>query len=186
MFTNDSLAPVADDVRLLIAEFNQLRSSLLPFRVTHRFRMPGTECASNLEEVLAVFLLYRGCEYQLRLSPALLVLADYLLRNSRVAQTASQIADGIRANSFYSEKYAANGRGRRQRIMRIPRSAIREYIKRLRRALALAFQEANLPVDPLNVLIVEESVGNQMLYRWKAGVEVVHFDLTSANAQPLR
>jgi hypothetical protein len=186
MSLNHDFSPVVENVQLLIAERDQLRSSLLPFRVTHRFRMPGTDCWDG-EEVLAISCTPRGREYQLRLSPALLILGDYLLRDSRFAQTASQIADGIHANSFYSEKYAANGRGRRHRIMRIPRSAIREYIKRLHRALALVFHEANLSIDPFDVLTVEESVGNQVLYQWKASsVEVVHFDLTSANAQPLR
>jgi len=183
MFTNDSFAPVIDNVKLLIAEVNQLRSLGLHFRNVHRLRMPGTDCAPG-EEVLAIFLVYRGHEYQLRLSPALLLLADFLLRNSRFAQTASQISTGIHASSFYSE-HATNDHGRRQRMKRIPRTAIKEYIKRLHRALSLAFHEANLRIDPLDVLTVEESVGNQVLYRWKAKVEVVHLDLTAADVQPL-
>lgn len=68
----------------------------------------------------------------------------------------------------------------------IPRTAIKEYIKRLQRALALAFHEANLRIDPRDVLTIEETVGNQVLYQWKAMVEVVHFDLTRADAQPIR
>jgi hypothetical protein len=185
LFTNDSLAPVADDVRLLIAELNQLRSSRLPFNIVHRHRLPGTDCA-NGEEVWAILFTARGHEYQLRLSPALLLLGDYLLRNQRFAQTASQISGGIHASSFYSGKYAQNGEGRKQRMRRIPRTAIREYIRRLHKALALAFQEANLGIDPRDVLTVEESVGNQVLYQWKAVVEVIHFDLTRADVQPLR
>jgi hypothetical protein len=103
------------------------------------------------------------------LSPGQLLVGDYLLRNSQFAQTASHIANGIHAGSFYCE-HATNGHGRRQRMRRIPRAAIREYIKRLHRALAIAFHEANLRIDPLDVLTVEESVGNQVLYRWKAAV----------------
>jgi hypothetical protein len=183
MFSNDRFAPVVDHVELLIAELNQLRSSGLPFKLAHRFRMPGTDCAPG-EEVLAICFVPRGYEHQLRLSPSLLLLGDYLLRNSRFAQTASQIATGIHASSFYCE-YATNGHGRRQRVRRIPRTAIKEYIKRLRRALALAFQEANVRINPLDVLTVEESVGNQVLYRWKAAVEVVHLDLTATDVQPL-
>ena len=71
-------------------------------------------------------------------------------------------------------------------MRRIPRSAIREYVRRLHKALALAFHEANLRIDPRDVLTVEESVGNQVLYQWKAAVEVVHFDLARADVQPLR
>ena len=71
-------------------------------------------------------------------------------------------------------------------MRRIPRTAIRQYIRRLHKALALAFQDANLGIDPRDVLTVEESVGNQVLYQWKAVVEVIHFDLARADAQPLR
>ena len=183
MFSNDSFAPVVDHVELLIAELNQLKSSGWPFKITHRFRLPGVDCASG-EEVLAICFVPRGHEYQLHLSPALLLVADYLLRHARFAQTASQIASGIHASSFYSE-HATNGHGRRQRMKRIPRTAIREYIRRLHRALAMAFHEANLRIDPLDILTVEESVGNQVLYRWKAAVEVVHLDLTAADVKPL-
>jgi hypothetical protein len=49
----------------------------------------------------------------------------------------------------------------------------------------MAFHEANLRIDPLDILTVEESVGNQVLYRWKAAVEVVHLDLTAADVKPL-
>jgi hypothetical protein len=184
LFTNDSLAPVADDVRLLVAELNQLRSSRLAFKIVHRYRLPGTDCATG-EEVWAICFTPRGHEHQLRLSPALLLLGDYLLRNQRFAQTASQISGGIHASGFYSERYAQNGEGRRQRMRRIPRTAIRQYIRRLHQALALAFQEANLDINASDVLTVEESVGNQVLYQWKAVVEVIHFDLTRADVQPL-
>ena len=89
MFTNVNLAPVADGVELLIAELNQVRFSRLPFRIVHRLRVPGTDCAPG-EEVLAILLIYRGHEYQLRLSPALLLLADYLALMERVTPLVSQ------------------------------------------------------------------------------------------------
>jgi hypothetical protein len=184
MFLNDKFAPVVDNVELVIAELNRLRGSRLPFRIVHRYRVPGTDCAPG-EEVLAICFIPRGREHQLPLSPGQLLVGDYLLRNQRFAQTASQISSGIHASSFYSE-HATNGHGRQQRMRRIPRTAIREYIRRLHRALALAFREANLRIDPREVLTVEESVGNQVLYQWKAVVEVVHFDLSRADAQPLR
>jgi hypothetical protein len=182
---SSSLAPVAHDVRLLIAELNQLKSSRLPFRITHRYRLPGTECAPG-EEVLAICFTPRGNEHQLPLSPALLLLGDYLLRNKQFGQTASQIEAGIDAGSFYSEQYATNARGRRQRMRRISRSAIREYVRRLHEALAIVFEKGNLRIDPRDVLTEEKSVGNQVLYRWNATVEVVHHDLKEAYAQPLR
>ena len=126
--------------------------------------------------------MHRAREYQLPLPPAPLLLADYLLRNSRFAQTASQIATGIHEGKFYAE-HARNGA--RQRIRRIPRSAIREYIRRLHRALAVAFEEASLYIDPETVLMVEQSVSNHALYRWRAIVEVAHLDSSAERLQPL-
>lgn len=181
MFENYRFIPVIETVNLLRAEIREIESGKLHFRIIHRFRMPGTDCIPG-EEIFAVFLLYRGREYQMRLSSALLVIADYLLRHGRYAQTATQISTGIHAGGFYAE-HAKNGR--RQRIQRIPRSAIREHVKRLKLALSLAFGEANFSFDPENVLQSEESVSNQVLYRWKAIVDVVHLDSTAANAQPL-
>ena len=137
--------------------------------------MPG-------EEVLAIFLVYRGREYQLPLSPALLLMGDYLLHHSRFAQTASQISNGIHAGGFYAE----HGRnGAQQKTRRIPRSAIREYIRRLHRALAVAFEEASLCIDPESVLVVEASVSNHALYRWRAVVEVAHIDSSAEHLRPL-
>jgi|HubBroStandDraft_5_1064220.scaffolds.fasta_scaffold23700_3 hypothetical protein len=181
MFENYRFTPVIETVSLLQAEISEMESGKLHFCIIHRFRMPGSDCMPG-EEILAIFLLYRGREYQLRLSPALLIIADYLLRNGRYAQTATQISTGIHAGGFYAE-HGKNGR--RQRIQRIPRSAIRVYIKRLKLALEMAFGEANLCLDPKNVLLSEESVSNHVLYLWKAIPGVVHLDSTAANAQPI-
>ena len=100
---------------------------------------------------------------------------------TRVAQTATQIATGIQSGRFYSE-HGSNGR--RQRILRIPQSAIGEYTARLRRSIDLALAEANLPIDSSNVLIADESFSNHLLYRWKAVVEIAHLDSTAAGVQP--
>jgi hypothetical protein len=67
MSSKDSLTPVLEKVHLLIAEMKYLQSAGPHFRVVHRFRMPGTDCAPG-EEIVAVFLIYRGREYRLRLS----------------------------------------------------------------------------------------------------------------------
>jgi len=53
--------------------------------------------------------MHRGREYQLRISSGQLLLGDYLLRNSRFAQTGSHIENGIDANSFYSEYATGHG-----------------------------------------------------------------------------
>lgn len=181
MSANDEFAPVVESVDLLLAELSQIRSTRCRFRVIHRFRIPGTDCLPG-EEILAILLVHRGLEYQLPLSPALLLLSDYLLRHSRFAQTASQIAAGIHVGEFYAE----HGRnGHRTRIRRIPRSAIKEYMKRLRRALAEALGRARLPLNARDVLVTEESVSNQVLYRWKAVVELVNFDSMATRFRPI-
>lgn len=181
MFENNKFSSVAEAIDLVLTEAREMRNTGLHFRIIHRFRAPETECLPG-EEVLAICLVHRGREYQLPISPALLLLADYLLLHSRFAQTASQISNGIHESGFYAE----HGRnGGRQRIRRIPRSAIREYIRRLHRALAIAFEDAGLSVDPESVLVVEQSVSNHALYRWRAVVEVAHFDSSAEHLQPL-
>lgn len=175
MFGNDNFAPVIEAIDLLRAELREIDSGSLHFRIVHRFGSPGADCVLG-EEVLAILFVHRGNEYQLRLSPAMLLVADYLLRHSRYAQTASQIATGIHEGSFYRE-YGYSGR--EQRTWQIPRSAIKEYVKRLHRAIALAFNDAHLRLDPRDVLQEAESVSNHVLYRWRAAVEIAHIESTS-------
>lgn len=177
MFTNDEFATVLEGVDLLITERKELRAEGPHFLIVHRLRMPGTHCAPG-EEVFAILLVYRGREYQLRLPLSLRLLFDYLTSHSRLAQSAAQIELGMRAGAFYSE-HAANAGGRTQLTRRIPRSSIKEYIKRLRRAFALAFREAGLRIDPQSVLIAEHTVSNQVGYRLRATVDLVHIDLST-------
>jgi hypothetical protein len=160
MFENDKSGPVAEAIDLVLTEAREMRSTGLHFRIFHQFRAPGTECLPG-EEVLAICLDYRGREYQLPLSPSLLLICDYLLRHSRFAQTATQISIGIHESGFYAEHGRNVGR---QRTRRIPRSAIREYIRRLHRALAIALKKAGLSIDPESILVVEQSVSNHARY----------------------
>jgi hypothetical protein len=146
--------------------------------------MPGTSCAPE-EEILAILLVYRGREYHLRLSLALRILFDYLARHSRLPQSARQIELGIRADDFY-KRYAANATGRTVLTRRIPRSAVKVYIKRLHLAFSLAFQNAGMRIDPADVLISRKTVGNEVGYQLKASCDWTHIDLTSSNCQPLR
>jgi hypothetical protein len=177
------LTPVLEKVDLLIAEMKHLRSAGPHFRIVHRFRMPGTDCLPG-EEIVGVFLVQRGGEYHLRLSLALRILFDFLARHSRLAQSVRQIELGVRADDFY-KYHAKNAAGRSVLTRSIPRSAIKVYIKRLRRALALVFQEAGMNIDPGSVLVAQQTVGNEVSYQLKASCNWTHIDLTSHNAQPL-
>jgi hypothetical protein len=180
----DSLTPVVEKVDLLFAEMRLLRSAGPHFRIVHRFRMPGSSGCQSGEEVFAVFLVNRGCEYQLRLSLTQRLIFDYLANHSRLAQSARQIELGIRADDFY-KFHAKNANGRTTLTRRIPRSSIKEHIRRLHYAIELVFQDAGLCVDPRNVLIVQDTVGNEAGYRLKATCTWTHINLTSRNAQPL-
>ena len=184
MPAKDSLSPVLNTVDLLIAEMNHLRSAGPHFRIVHRFRMPGVFGCLPGEEVFAVFLVYRGREYQLRLSLAQRLIFEYLARLSRLAQSARQIELGIRADEFYNQ-HAENAGGRSAVTRKIPRSSIKVHLTRLRQALDHAFHEAGMCIDPGAVLIVQDTAGNEVGYRLKATCSWSHIDLTARDCSPL-
>jgi hypothetical protein len=174
MSSLDNLTPVLDGVHLLLAEIRELRSAGVQCRIVHRFHHAGSDCLAG-EEIAAAFVLHRGREYRLRLSLALRIVFDFLARHSRLPQSARQIELGLRADAF-CKRHAANVTGK-PITRRIPRSALREYMRRLRQAFRLAFEEAGLRIDPASVLVAEETVGNEIGYRLKAKCEWVHVDL---------
>jgi len=184
MPARNSLSPVLNIVDLLIAEMNHLRSAGPHFRIVHRFRMPGVTGCLPGEEVFAVFLVYRGREYQLRLSLAQRLIFDFLARHSRLAQSARQIELGIRADEFY-KLHAKNAAGRTAVARKIPRSSIKVHIERLGQALDVAFREAGLNVHPGTVLVRQDTAGNEVCFRLKATCSWSHIDLTAPDCQPL-
>jgi len=137
MPAKNSMSSVLNVVDLLSAEIVRLRAAGPHFRIVHRFRMPGSDCQPG-EEVFAVFLLYRGHEYQLRLSLSQRLLFEFLARHSRVAQSAGQIQLGIRGDDFY-KFHARNADGRKPLTRRIHRTAIRVLVNRVHRAMKLVF-----------------------------------------------
>lgn len=165
---------VLEEIEVLIAEATELAASKPHFLVVHRFHEPSTDCRPG-EEIMAVWFNHRGRRYPLRLSTATLLLFDYFSRHRRLSQTASQIAAGIRSDPFYARHGKAGGASRRK-TRRIARTAVNEYVKRIRRALAWAFEEAGVPLDPRNVLLSDPTVGNQVGYRLHASIEWIHVD----------
>lgn len=182
---NNPTSIVQDTVDLILGEVRHLRSVGPHFRIVHRFHIPGRNHCLPGEEVFAAFLAWRGREYQLRLSPALLLLFDYLAHHNRIAQSAKQIELGIRADDFYRE-HAKNANGRLAIVRRIPRSAVREHVKRLHRALVRVFHEAGLLLAPDKVLVVQQTVSNEVGYRLRATFLWTHIDLTSRNGGSVR
>lgn len=184
MPARNSLSPVLNIVDLLVAEMNHLRSAGPHFRIVHRFRMPGVTGCLPGEEVFAVFLVYRGREYQLRLSLAQRLIFDFLARHSRLAQSARQIELGMRADEFY-KLHAKNAAGRTAVTRKIPRSSIKVHIERLGQALDHAFREAGLNIVPGTVLVRQDTAGNEVCFRLKATCSWSHIDLTAPECLPL-
>lgn len=165
---NDKFTPVLEKVDLLLLERRQMKSSGPHFKIEHRFRVQGTECAVG-EEVAAVYLIHHGREFHIPLSLTLRLLVDFLAKHTRLPQSASQIAVAFRADRFYALHGAnAAGRGKLKRKLtrRMARSAIRVYVQRIRRALAVTFCEAHLPLDPSNILVSQTTVTNEVRYRF--------------------
>jgi hypothetical protein len=170
----DNLDPVVDGVDLLLAELRALKSQGPHLRIMHRFREPGMLCAPG-EEIVIVYIVRRGWLYPLRLSLALRMLIDYLAKHSHFPQSASQIEAGMRADPFYI-KHGANAMLHNGLKRRISRSAIKEYVKRLRLALELTFREAGLSIDPRHTIVSAPTVTNEVGYRLKATAEWFHID----------
>jgi hypothetical protein len=174
MSLSDDLAIVSRKVDLLLAELRQLGSSGPHFRIVHRFREPGRDCAPG-EEVAAVFLNQRTLEIVVPLPLTLRLLFDFLARHSHLPQSASQIAGAMHADPFY-RNHGACVRTGASLTRKISRSGVKEFIKRIRQALEHTFREANLAVDPRTVVVSEQTVGNEVGYRLKATVEWIHVD----------
>lgn len=166
------LRPVIYKAEALLLERSVLVSSGPRFRVIHRFRITGTICGAG-EEVFAIFLLYRGLEIPVSLPLALRLLFDYLGRHCKVGQSASQIAAGMRASSFYRNHAMNSGELSRRKISR---SAVKEYVLRVRRALETVLKQASIPLDSSQVLVSEQTEGNEVLYRLRATVQCQHWD----------
>jgi hypothetical protein len=101
------------------------------------------------------------------------MLIDDLAKHRHFPQSASQIEAAMRADPFYA-KHGTNAMFHNGLKRAISRSAVREYIKRLRQALELAFEEAALDLDPRHVIVSERTVTNEVGYRLKATCGWLH------------
>lgn len=156
----------------LLFELRDVRQNGPLFRIVHRFCSAGTNCLPG-EEVAAIYVVHRGCDFLIPLSLTLRLLVDYLAKYSRFPQNASQIEACFKADPFYTRhgmNVATTGTLRR----RITRSAIKIYIQRIREALACAFLEAKLPLDPRDVLLSQKTVMNEVGYRLRAMYQWIH------------
>jgi hypothetical protein len=167
---SNELLRVTWKAEVLVSELRGLLQSGPIIRIVHRFREPGAQCRPG-EEVWAAFLIVQGKEIPLRLTLALRLLLDYLARSKHVPQSAAQIAAGMRASEFYL-RHSANGGVISRR--KFARSSIKEYVKRVRRALEVAFSDAGYQFEPSRVLVSLSTFGNERLYQLRARIELVH------------
>lgn len=172
MSARDDLLPIIEEVDVLLAELRELNTTGPHFRIVHRFHRHGTVCAPG-EEIAAVYLVYRGREYWLRLPVALRILFDYLARHSGMPQNATQIEAGIRCDPFY-RRHAANASNSFKLNRAISRSFVRVYIARLRSAMTTAFRDANLSVNPAAVIASRTTVMNEVGYQLRGSAEWLH------------
>lgn len=167
-------APIIEEIEFMLALLARTGASKPRLRVLHRLRQ-GSDCCPG-EEVAQAWVI-RGSEvFRLKLSTRGLLLPDYFARR-RLPQSASQIESGMRADRFCTEHAFNVLRSRRPPTL-IGRRSVRVYVERIRQALALAFEEAGIDLDPRSVLVSDRAVDcNEVAYLLKANVEWIHEDL---------
>jgi len=170
----NKLAPILDRVDFLLLERRHLQAAGPHFVILHESQSDEWICAPG-ESVRAVHLVHRGHEFYVPLSLTLRLLFDFLAKHSRLPQTASEIAVRFRADCFYAQ-HGSNITKDGSLTRRLARSAVRVYVERIRRALALSFQKANLRLDPFKVLASEQTVMNEVGYRLRGSFEWFHTD----------
>lgn len=166
------LQPIIYKAEVLLLELAQLNQRGPSLEVIHNYRIKGiADCCLPGEEVSRVILAHRGRHYIVPLPLALRLVTDYLARYRHISQSATQIAAGMRVSEFYRRHGMNSGESSR---LRISRSTVKEYVKRIRHALAKAFCEAELHLNPAQVLVSEATVSNETTYRLRATVNWHH------------
>ena len=162
--------PVAERVEVLLAEITWLSQTGPQLRIVHRFQVSGTDCHAG-EEIWAISVIHRGRETILPLSLALRLIVNYLAETRHTPQSATQIAAGMRRSAFCLKHGTNSGIPSRRKISR---SAVKEYVKRIRKAFDSCFREIGLELNSKRVLISKTTMGNEILYQLRARVEWVH------------
>jgi hypothetical protein len=162
--------PIAERAEVLLAELVWLSQTGPELRILHRFQVPGTNCQAG-EEIWAISAVHRGREIILPLSLALRQVLNYLAETRHIPQSATQVAAGMRRSVFYVKHGMNSGIPSKRKISR---SAVKEYVKRIRKAFGLSFRKIGLDLDPKRVLVSKTTVGNEIHYQLRARIEWVH------------
>ena len=155
---------VIEKLDLVIAERAALVARGPHFRVVCRQAAADRLCPRVLEP-MAAFLVFRGRDYDLQLSPALLSLFTCLAWHRHLSQSAGQIAEGTRQELSLSNSGIVS-------LATIPRRAVKVYIQRLRGRLARAFASSELHLNPYHVITSVTTDSSVALYRLRAAIEV--------------
>jgi len=167
------LGPILRGVDRLIFDLGALEQNGPRIVVVHRFRLrvSGEGCHPG-EEVARVLLPRASQPIDIHLSLGPRLLFDHLARTRHIPQSATQVSRSMRHSQF------VNQHGRNAGFLSLRKvnpSSVKEYVKRIRKALGEAFEEAQLPIDPTAVL-VSRAVSNEVRYVLRSRIEWVHVD----------
>jgi hypothetical protein len=164
---SDRLDLVIEEVDLLIAEATWTNARGPHFLVLHRWQKPGTDCLAG-EEIAAVRFMSFGREFDLELPVGPLLVFDFVARHRWLPLNGSQIAAGLNRDPFCSQ-HGANAPTSRKQTRKFNHGVVKVYIERIREAMAVAFREAGVSLDPFLILISAPAG-----YRLKATVDWLH------------
>lgn len=160
---------LVDAVELLLAEMNDFERNGPQFEIVHLFAQ-GPICAPG-EEISAVLLPFNGRSYQLPLGLAQRFVFDFLAQR-RLAVDSLQIVSGL-AGSWFFKDHALNS-GQRQ-VRKIRRATVKVLVQRIREAIAATLEEAQLRLDPRDVLRSCYAEGTKrVLYKLHADIRWRH------------
>jgi hypothetical protein len=169
--TSTELTAILRVVDLLLFELSLLDQQGPAITIVHQYRLRvhGAECQAG-EEMARAVVTHRGRQAIIPLGLAPRLLLDYFGRSRYVPQSATQIVSQMRRIDFYQLHGLNLGAPRTRKISR---SSIKEYVRRIRVALAKAFEQVSLPLDSRDVLISKD-VGKEVLYQLRASVRWLH------------
>jgi hypothetical protein len=162
---------LVEAIELLLADMDDLRRNRPCFHILHRFAHEN-RCSEG-EEVSAVLFPRSATDPQLRLALSERLVFNFLAQHHRLAYDARQISAALSGAWFYRD-HAANSGVRQRAKIRVP--AVKVVVGRIRSAMALKFAEANLQINPLDVLqsLLSAGSGNRVLYKLNADVQFYH------------
>lgn len=158
---------IVEEVDLLVAEAAWLNARGPHFVILHLWQKAGSRGCFPGEEVAQVQFINRAREFPLKLGLGPLIEFDYLARHRWLPRKASQLAAEISADPFCS-LHAANAPKSERRTRRYTHASVKVFAQRIRDAMALAFRDAGVSLDPHSVLLSDQG------YRLKASIEWIH------------